>query len=161
MVDMSESYVRNATAEDVESIVAHLRPMDLADIAALTDMPPGEAIRSVFTLSQRKLAFIWKGTLVAVGGIQFEDSQRNGSIWIVGNKELDGCLAGGGLRFCAAVLKAISRDAGTLYNFVRADNVKGIKWLQWMGFRIAFVTENFRGLGCRCVKVELDVSSLK
>jgi ribosomal protein S18 acetylase RimI-like enzyme len=149
--------IRRASQEDVALVVSNIRASDVADIQAVSPLPPAEAVLHSFNASQRRLAFLAHGRCVGIGGIQFDDDQGNGSIWLIGTPEFDTYMSRGAARHSRAALAMITKNARTLYNFVDETNQATLRWLEWMGFDLVARHPNFRELGRTCVEVRYRV----
>ncbi len=127
---------RPATFEDVEAILPHLRPADVAECEALTGEGTLRAAAFGTLLgSVRAWTAEVNGNPVAMFGVAGQMINAVGHPWMFGTPRMERharALISEGRTYIRTMLSVFPR----LENVVDARNTKSIRWLKRLGFRI-------------------------
>lgn len=129
--------MREPTREDVDILVANMRPADMAELLATHDCDPHHALLHAISISPHRWAMDVNGELGFIGGfVPVSLLGGIGSPWLLGTTLLN--------RYPGALTKVAMhyRDIGlglypVLTNYVDARNTKSIRWLRRLGYTIA------------------------
>lgn len=129
--------MRAPTREDIEVLVANMRPADMAELLATHDCDPREALQRAVDMSPHCWTMEVNGEVGFIGGfVPVSLLGGVGSPWLLGTTTL--------YRFPGAHTRIAARyrDIGlglysTLVNYVDARNTTSIRWLRRLGFQIA------------------------
>jgi len=126
--------VRQATAEDVAYIAAHLRSADRDEIEAAVGEEPEKILNYGLALSDFCGCFV-DPEEVPVGLFGASSSAEGGLVWMVSTPTIERYP----LRFlrrCRAFVDLLQHTYGVLHNYVDARNAIHIRWLRWLGFTL-------------------------
>lgn len=133
---MAEVVIHPTAPGDVETLIANLRPADLAECQAYGRPGMAEGIRS----SARRSLLCWSGfvdgELAAILGVAPIDMLAGiGSPWMLGTSVLDAhsrVLVRETPEYIGRMLNAFPH----LVNFVHAKNTTSVRWLRRLGFTL-------------------------
>lgn len=129
--------IRKATEQDALEIARHVRPDDLAEIAAQTFQHPYYSmLRGLKENPDKTMTGLIDGVPVCMwgvvpGGFLF----KVGIPWMIGTVHLD-THAHTFLRRCRKPVMELFAGYDTLFNYVDARNTRAIEWLRWCGFTV-------------------------
>ena len=136
-------YVREVTPEDLNAIgrTFHLRNIDILEGHALTGKDPYDALK--VTIQQSELLFSLHAPIGLVGftGIVKVD-ETTGAPWMVGSDDLEK-QGKPILAHSLNTLKILGLPYHFLFNFVACENVRSIRWLEWLGFTVDLAPQYF------------------
>jgi len=120
----------------VSHLAENLRPSDLDEIAAVSDLEPFVALMEAVAVSDRVWTIVSDETPIAVFGCA-PAGDGTGYVWMVGTPAMDQpSNAIGILRATRPYLAEMHQVYSCLWNNIDARNVRSIRWLQWAGFSI-------------------------
>lgn len=126
-----------ASIEHIAHIAAHIRDSDREEIWASTMSRPERALASGLYYSDFAQTGMVDGEPVMMWGIVKESLIGNvGVPWMLATKRLDE-VAVIFLRRCKAPLREAMNRYDRLFNYVDARNTRTIRWLKWLGFKLA------------------------
>jgi len=133
---MGKGYVRNASHDDIQSLVDDLRPADIAEIQAGSRLPPYEAIAHGLDYGVAEVACLPDGTPSAVYGVVPTGFNPDlGIVWMLATNRFCG-LHRQFLRECKGHIQRIGQNYKAIYNYTDARNKVHHRWLKWAGFHI-------------------------
>lgn len=122
---------------DVAALVADMRPADRLELEASHGADPQKAVQRAVDISTISWAVEAGGALIMLGGVAPVSMLGGvGSPWMLGTNLLDrspGALTRVGVQYLQ-VVKGLYPE---LENYVDARNVKSIRWLRRLGFKIS------------------------
>lgn len=132
---MANWIIRPATPEDFAVLLSDLRNADRQEIIAATGQTPEKVVPKLAEVAE-VLAFDIGGKLAAIGGV-FPVSlvEQSGQPWMLGTDVMDrnpGALNKAMRGYLQHVLKRYKH----LENWVDARNVKSVRWIRRLGFKI-------------------------
>lgn len=136
---MAHVEIRQATLDDALQIARHVRPADVAEIAAQTlQHPYYSMVRGLEADAVRTMTGLIDGVPVCMWGVAPAGLiLKVGHPWMVATTHLDDDLnAKIFLRRCRKPVMALMAGYDTLVNYVDARNTRAIEWLRWCGFTI-------------------------
>ena len=125
--------VRPATREDCFDLGPRLRKEDLEEISYSSGLTPVQSLLLSFRTTET-YAVTWRGEVVALfgcGGIR----GVLGVPWMLASPTLTK-IRKTFLRECKSYVSHMLEAYGYLENYVWADNVVHIQWLEWLGFTL-------------------------
>lgn len=128
--------IRKPTEEDVEYLIEHVRPEDMAEIDALdgsTVRSSLEEIPDLFNCSQ-----VWEveGKPVAIFGITpMNGPMSAGVIWLLATTEFHKYTTKFA-RHCREVFEQMINGYSYVFNYIHTENTISIEWLKWLGFEV-------------------------
>jgi len=126
------------TPADVAELFAHIRPVDLQEIAATSSLPPLAALVNSVRLSTYAWSARINDQLLCVFGVAPVSVIAGvGAPWLIGTEAMD--VRRHRLIFarrCAAQLRRMQATFPTLRNYADARNQVTLRWLSWLGFEI-------------------------
>lgn len=132
--------MRAVTRADVEALAANMRFLDRQELEASHGGDLVQAVQHAVDVSTACWAMLVDGELAMLGGVAPLSLVGGvGSPWMLGTTLLDrspGALTRIGVEYLRVVLGLYPE----LVNYVDARNVKSIRWLRRLGFRIAAET---------------------
>lgn len=132
-----ETEVVPVTAAHVSDLLANVRAPDIAEFWAAGHVSPQQAVQLSLQHSREAWAgAIRGGQLLCIFGVAGGSLlSSRGTVWMIGHQRLDR-LARPFLRDCGAQVQSMLSRYEHLSNWVDARNVRAIRWLEWLGFRI-------------------------
>lgn len=132
-----------ATLDHIRDITKKVRPEDRAELWASSLAVPEKAMEDGLTYSKTAYTGLLDGVPVCMWGVAPVCLlNRLGAPWMVGTSDLDdNALAF--LRVCRAPLLELFGEYDRLENYVDARNVKAIRWLKFMGFKVDETAEPY------------------
>lgn len=125
-----------ATHDHIAAIGKMVRAADRDELRASTNHSPEEAMEAGLAYSDQAMTGLIDGVPVCMWGVVRESLVMNmGVPWMVATSLLDKNAATF-LRHCKGPVLAMLGDYDTLINHVDARNVKAIRWLKWLGFKV-------------------------
>ncbi|WP_343698848.1 hypothetical protein [Caulobacter sp.] len=133
--------LREASSEQtiawLEVLAENLRPSDLDEITATSDMDPLLSLTTSVMLSQRAWVIISSGVPVAVFGCAPSGPADSGLVWMMGTPAMDERRTAISIaRMTVPYLRQMHRLYACLWNHIDARNEKSMHWLRWCGFRL-------------------------
>lgn len=123
-------------ADDVEALIANLRPADLAECRAYGRSDIGAGIRSSVARSMWCWSGFINGELAAILGVAPINTMLGiGSPWMLGTPVLDQ-HARVLVRRAPDYIALMSQAFPHLFNLVHAKNTTSIRWLRKLGFTL-------------------------
>lgn len=112
-----------------------LRPSDLDEMQATTELEPATALVASLMLSDHAWVVLSDGVPVAVFGCGPTDEPGKGTVWMMGTPLMDEpATARGILRATLPHIMQMHTAYPCLWNNIDARNLKSIRWLEWAGF---------------------------
>ena len=132
-----------ATLEHAEYVAKHIRFADREEIWASHKYTPERALITAIMHSQIAFAGKVNGEVVCVWGIHEESLMlSNATPWMIGTDKLDK-YAKTFIQHCRPQAALLLSQYKYLKNYVDARNTRAIRWLKWLGFRIASEPEPY------------------
>ena len=134
---MTGYIVRKPTEEDVEYLIDHARPEDIAELDALDGSTGREALEETPNLLDN--SFVWEvdGKVVCIFGVNPRPGPMAvGIIWLLATDEFNKYTRKF-TRYCKEVFKKITSGYMYLFNYIHCENKVSIEWLKWLGFTIS------------------------
>jgi len=133
---MVKEVVRKPIQDDVEYLIANIRPEDAEEIDALD----GSSVRRILdeTPDLLKNSLVWEvnGRIVCMFGVTpIKEQEGMGIIWLLATEEFDKYSRMFVVR-CKRVFKEVMSKYEYVFNYAHSKNVKSIRWLEWLGFTI-------------------------
>lgn len=132
---MSRLYLACARHADAQSLAPRLRRADLDEIAAATGRPPEVELHAGIVASVGPQVVLTAGLPIAVFGV-VDRGGGIGSPWLLGTDDI---LVHWRefARTSRAVLPRLREPWQRLENHVMAANTVHVRWLRWLGARLA------------------------
>lgn len=128
--------VRKPTQEDIEYIIEHIRPEDVAELEALDGSTIREAFDETPGLLENSQVWEVNGKPVCIFGVTPQDGPyKVGIIWLLATDDFH-MHTKKFARDCKRVFTEVIRGYGYLFNYIHSENTKSIEWLKWLGFEI-------------------------
>lgn len=124
-----------ATPELLNEVAANARQEDIDELWASNTVTPEEAMSMGSKYGTTFVLMCEDKALCAFGIVPFSVLSAVGAPWMVGTKDLEQ-HARPFIRKCRRELGVYFSEWSRLFNFVDARNVKSIRWLRWLGFKI-------------------------
>lgn len=127
-------------AEWMVDLAADLRPEDLAEIEATSDLSPAETLVTSLMLSDHAWVILVNEEPVCVFGAAPSGTPSSGLVWMMGSPRMDTpAVALAVLRATRPYLDAMHVAYPHLWNMIDARHDKSMKWLEWCGFSVVDV----------------------
>lgn len=130
-----ELQVVMANPELLAKVAEMARRADVDELWATAMMTPAEALAVGLKLSTTFVALADGAPLCAFGITPVSILSGSGCPWMVSTYALDNCAADF-IRHCKHDLQSFFGEWQLLYNLVDARNVRAIRWLKWLGFKV-------------------------
>lgn len=133
---MTKELVRKSTQDDVEYLIDHARPEDVAEIDALTGSTVRQALEQIPDLIDNALTWEVEGKVVCIFGVNpLPGPMAVGIIWLLGTEEFHKYTRRFA-RSCREVFEMLTKGYHYLFNYIHSENKTSIEWLKWLGFTI-------------------------
>jgi len=133
--------LREASSEQtiawLEVLAENLRPSDLDEIAATSDMDPLLSLTTSVMLSDMAWVITSNDIPVAVFGCAPSGPPGSGLVWMMGTPLMDERRTAISIaRSTVPYLRQMHKRYACLWNHIDARNEKSMNWLRWSGFRL-------------------------
>lgn len=122
-----------ATDEHAEDLIENMREIDKLEVSCFGHSPRQAVERSISESDVSLTVLSKKGKVMAIFGAGVTEEPH---IWLLGTKELDKnplTL----LRHCHKWITSFVEVYGEVSNWIHADNLVCLRWLQWCGAEIS------------------------
>jgi hypothetical protein len=126
---------RESTSEDLEEILRNVRQENIDELQVFDDLGIGTALTLSIDNSSEAFVAVIDDEVVAAFGVVPSGTPGLGKPWMVGTSNIDH-HAIAFLRLSKQVLTNIMLRWPRLENWADARNVRGLRWLRFMGFTI-------------------------
>ena len=133
---MAEFCIRRSTSDDVEELIARLRPDDRAELEISTTMPVPQAIRASVAATLAPYTVTIDGQVACIFGVMVLSLLYPAAPWMLAT-ETFGREPLRTARISARLLRSMLRLHGHLQNYVDVRNTLAIQWLKWLGFEMS------------------------
>lgn len=132
---MKRLSTRPAAAEDVEYVIANLRPGDRMELIAIGDASAADLVRVSFAKALFCEVVLLDGVPAALYGLGTGIGGEHGCPWMVGT-ELADTFSASFVRKCRPMKSRMLGERASLVNLVHTKNKKAQRWLRWLGFHM-------------------------
>lgn len=133
---MASFSVRPGTFEDIAAIAAVVRAQDADECMAACGLDVRTALEMAHPMTEKMWAGEVDGQIVVLAGVSSSQERPDiGVPWMMSSPVMDE-VAIPFLKENRWVVDEMKEEHLLLTNFVDARNVKAIRWLKWLGFRI-------------------------
>ena len=134
---MADVHIREAVLEDVDLLVANLRPADVREIAAYGYEDPAAPLRASVSTSLHCWSAFVDGELACIMGVTpLSMLSGIGSPWMMGTPLLEK-HARVLVRLTPGYIRRMLKAFPILTNHVHAENVTSVRWLRRLGFALS------------------------
>ena len=126
--------MRTATAEDISAVRANVRAENLAELEVV-GLGLDEVLDWSLNNSWEALCGVIDGEPVCLFGVECTEDPEIGCPWMVGSNAIDRHRVAF-LRASKAKVDQWNTHWPVLMNWVDARNVRGLRWLRFLGFEI-------------------------
>lgn len=121
----------------MEVLAENLRPSDLDEIAATSDLDPLLSLTTSVMLSDMAWVITSNDIPVAVFGCAPSGPAGSGLVWMMGTPLMDERRTAISIaRSTVPYLRQMHQRYACLWNHIDARNTKSMNWLRWSGFRL-------------------------
>lgn len=134
----TEYEIREATALDLISALAALRPEDARECHAQRGVNFFREIREQFNVKEEPwYAGLAGGELLCIFGVGGRPTTLSGTacVWMLATENLEK-RARPFARHSREVVRVLISQNSYLFNFVDERNVLAVRWLRWLGFTV-------------------------
>lgn len=125
--------IRTAVAEDIDAILADIRPADVAEMEAMGTTPE-RAMREGLARSDWTATGLWNDRPVCMFGVApMNVMLGHGAPWLLGANALEHVQVPF-LRASRPAVTAMLASYPRLMNMIDSRNTVAIRWLRWLGF---------------------------
>ncbi len=133
----NKTVIRRPTKDDIDFLVENIREDDVNEIKAIGGKTVRECINETKDIEDNSWVWEHEGKVMCIFGVNpIEDEDCVGAIWMLATKFFDEhemIFA----KTCKSILNEIITKFKYIFNYVHAENLKSIKWLEWLGFDIS------------------------
>lgn len=134
--DLREASSEQTTAW-LEVLAENLRPSDLDEIAASSDLDPLMSLTASVAVSDMAWVILSNDIPVAVFGCAPSGHPNSGQVWMMGTPGMDERRTAISIaRSTVPYLDRMHALYACLWNYIDARNEKSMNWLRWSGFRL-------------------------
>jgi hypothetical protein len=128
--------IRKAVPIDCEKMAPNLRPIDVEEIAAVTDFDTLKALQVSYRSSARRYTVEMDGDPVIIGGVASHPTEVFVGIpWMLATTAFDR-LKPVFIEHHAEIINEIFGGYKTLVNMALTSNTTALRWLQALGFEL-------------------------
>lgn len=135
--------IRQGCLEDCYLLAPMLRAADAAEVKALANLSPEEALVSSFEASRERFTITHEGKPIAIyGGGPHPNDPTVGIPWMLGSDGIKHHWVWF-LRHTPEIVWSVQQHYPVLWNLVDVRNTVHIRWLKWCGFTFGRVHDAF------------------
>lgn len=133
---MVKEFIRKATQDDVEFLIANVRPEDIEELNALDGSDVRSSLEETPNLIENSEVWEVEGKVVCLFGVTpVEELEGVGVIWMLATREFNKYSRLFPIRSKEVIADAIRRF-DYIFNYVHTKNQKSVNWLRWLGFKM-------------------------